>query len=71
MTALLISPPGRRPDVRTSGSRSCRGGNDVFNMTPDPLNEGEAPIVLEAVSAEIREWADGRRTGPTAAGSVA
>jgi uncharacterized pyridoxal phosphate-dependent enzyme len=47
------------------------GGDDVFYMTPDTLNEGEAPIVLEAVSAEIREWADGRGTGATASGSAA
>jgi D-glucosaminate-6-phosphate ammonia-lyase len=31
------------------------GGDDVFYMTPDTLNEGEAQTVVEAVSAAIRE----------------
>jgi hypothetical protein len=33
------------------------GGDDVFYMTPDTLNEGEAQTVVEAVSAAIREKA--------------
>ena len=33
------------------------GENDVFYMTPDTLNEGEAEVVLDAVCDEIRDRA--------------
>ena len=47
------------------------GGDDAFFMTPDTLNEGEAAIVLDVVSAEIRDLAARHRAASTGSGSPA
>lgn len=45
-------------------------GDDVFFMTPDTLNDGEAPLVLEAVSAEIHRWTDRHIDAAASGGAV-
>lgn len=46
------------------------GDENVFYMTPDTLNDGEASVVLDAVSAEIRDRAGRPRGGAIPSGSA-
>ncbi|MGA3031425.1 MAG: aminotransferase class V-fold PLP-dependent enzyme [Candidatus Limnocylindrales bacterium] len=55
-------------DPRVAG---LPGGEDVFYMTPDTLNEGEEQTVVDAVSAVIREMAARGQDGRMGSGDAA